>query len=750
MKTLINPSRDRWPSLTRRPMADPEALWPDVAIIMDDVRKDGDAAVRRWTHRLDNVDVTASRVLDDVLQRSPSLLDVDVVTAMRTAADNIRTFHKAQRRSVIDVETMPGLTCRMETRPIDAVGLYIPGGTAPLCSTVLMLAIPAIEAGCGRIVICSPPDPSTGHPHVSIMAAAALCGIREVHAIGGVQAIAALTYGTESVMPVKKIMGPGNAWVTAAKQRASLYGVAIDLPAGPSEVLVLCDDTADAGAVAADLLAQAEHGADSQVVLVTTNAALAERTRRALDEQLTVLPRRDIAERALEHGLAIVFGDRDEAIAFTNAYAPEHLIVIMDDGDSDCLERICSRITAAGSVFLGPYTPESLGDYASGTNHTLPTGGWAGRVSGVTLDSFCVTMTIQRATQSALHAIAPTVTTLARTERLEAHARAVTQRLVPVLLNANENAFGSPFGDDLHRYPDPACTDLRQTLGRYYDLPPDRIVCGNGSDELIDLVIRALCEPRSDVIVNAPPTFVMYDRCASASKVAVRNVRRKPGFALDVDGIIQAADDSVRMIIVCSPNNPTGTVSPITEIRRLLRETSAYVVVDHAYVEFADAADCTSMIMSEDRLIVLRTLSKAWGLAGLRCGVLLAHPDVVRAVDAIRAPFNVSSMTQRMAVEAIRRHVGTMEKNVQAIDEERRWLASELASVDGVVDVHPSSANFLFVRMRDADVALASLERRGIIVRSRADDTDCVDHLRITVGTREQNIQVIDALRGDR
>lgn len=748
MNTIINPSRDRWPSLTRRPVADPEALWSDVAVIMDDVRNEGDVAVRRWTLRFDAVDITASRVPDDVLQRSLSMLDADVITAMRTAAGNIRAFHQAQRRSIVEVETMPGLTCRMETRSIDAVGLYVPGGSAPLCSTVLMLAIPAVEAGCERIAICSPPDPSTGHPHVSIMAAAALCGIREVHAIGGVQAIAALTWGTESVMPVKKIMGPGNAWVTAAKQRASLYGVAIDLPAGPSEVLVLCDDTADADAVAADLLAQSEHGADSQVVLVTTSTALAERTYRALDEHLTVLPRKDIAGRALEHGLAIVFDDRDEAIAFTNAYAPEHLIVIMDDGDPDCLERICSRITAAGSVFLGPYTPESLGDYASGTNHTLPTGGWAGRVSGVTLDSFCVTMTVQRATKSALHAIASTVTTLARTERLEAHARSVTQRLTPILLNANENAFGSPFGDDLHRYPDPACTDLRQALGRYYDLPTDRIVCGNGSDELIDLAIRALCEPRRDVIVNTPPTFVMYDRCAAASKVDVRNVRRKDGFALDVDGVIEAVDDGVRMIVVCSPNNPTGNASPLAEIRRLLRETSAYVVVDHAYIEFAKDADCTSMVMSEDRLIVLRTLSKAWGLAGLRCGVLLAHPDVVRAIDAIRAPFNLSSMTQRMATDAIRRHVETMEENVRAIGEERRWLATQLMLIGSVIDVHPSSANFLFVRMRDADIAMASLERHGIVIRSRADDPDCVGHLRITVGTREQNIQVVDALRG--
>lgn len=750
MKTIINPPRERWASLTRRPVADPEALWSDVAVIMDDVRKDGDIAVRRWTRQFDDVDIVTSRVPDDILQHSLSMLDTDAIAAMHVAAENIRTFHRAQRRSVIEVETMPGLTCRMETRPIDAVGLYIPGGSAPLCSTVLMLAIPAAEAGCGRIVICSPPDPSTGRPDVSIMAAAALCGIREVHAIGGVQAIAALAYGTESVVPVKKILGPGNAWVTAAKQRASLYGVAIDLPAGPSEVLVLCDDTADAGAVAADLLAQAEHGADSQVMLVTTSGASVERTFKALDEQLAVLPRKDIAGRALEHGLAIVFDDRTEAIAFTNVYAPEHLIVIMDDGDPDCLEKICSSITAAGSVFLGPYTPESLGDYASGTNHTLPTGGWAGRVSGVTLDSFCVTMTVQRATESALHVIAQTVTTLARTEQLEAHAMAVTRRLTPTLLNANENAFGSPFGDDLHRYPDPACMDLRQTLGRYYDLPTDRIVCGNGSDELIDLAIRALCEPRRDVVVNTPPTFVMYDRCAAASKVEVRDVRRTADFALDIDGIIEAVDDSVRMIIVCSPNNPTGNASPLADIRRLLRETSAYVIVDHAYVEFATDADCTSMIMDEDRLIVLRTLSKAWGLAGLRCGVLLAHTDVVRAVDAIRAPFNVSSMTQCMAADAIRRHGGTIVKTVQAIGEERTWLASQLMQIDGVVDILPSSANFLFVRMRDADMAMSLLERRGIVVRSRADDVDCIGYLRITVGTREQNIQVVDALRGER
>lgn len=750
MKTIINPPRERWMSLTRRPVADPEALWSDVAVIMDDVRQGGDAAVRRWTRQFDDVDIVTSRVPDDVLQGSPSMLDADTITAMRTAAGNIRTFHNAQRRPAVEVETMPGLICRMETRPIDAVGLYIPGGSAPLCSTVLMLAIPAVEAGCGRIVICSPPDPSTGRPDVSIMAAAVLCGIREVHAIGGVQAIAALTYGTESVKPVKKILGPGNAWVTAAKQRASLYGVAIDLPAGPSEVLVLCDETADAESVAADLLAQAEHGGDSQVVLVTTSAASVEGTYRALDEQLAILPRKDIAGRALEHGLAIVFDDRAEAIAFTNDYAPEHLIVIMDDGDPDCLEKVCGRITAAGSIFLGPYTPESLGDYASGTNHTLPTGGWAGRVSGVTLDSFCVTMTVQRATESALQAIAPTITTLARIERLEAHARAVTRRLTPISLNANENAFGSPYGDDLHRYPDPACTDLRQALGRYYGLPTDRIVCGNGSDELIDLAIRALCEPRRDVVVNTPPTFVMYDRCAAASKVDVRNVRRMDGFALDVDGIIAAVDDSVRMIVVCSPNNPTGNASPLADVLRLLRETPAYVVVDHAYVEFAEDADCTSMIMNEDRLIVLRTLSKAWGLAGLRCGVLLAHPDVVHAIDAIRAPFNVSSMTQRMAADAIRHHGGTMKKTVQAIGDERRWLASQLMLVDDVVDVHPSSANFLFVRMRDADMATSLLERRGILVRSRTDDIDCVGHLRITVGTREQNVQVIDALRGER
>ena len=426
--------RLRWSGLDaagrQAALARPEAvrrasLATDVAAIIAEVRRDGDAALLRFTEKFDGVRLAELRVPPAEFDAAEALLSEAQRAALRVAITNVRAFHAAQLGPPVEVETVPGLVCRRITRPIRAVGLYVPAGSAPLPSTVIMLAVPAALAGCPRRVLCTPPQ-KNGRADPAVLTAARYCGIGEVYLAGGAQAVAAMAYGTASVPAVDKIFGPGNAWVTEAKLQVSRDpdGAALDLPAGPSEVLVIADGRADPGFVAADLLSQAEHGPDSQVILVTPSAALADAVEAAISEQLKILPRNDTARQALAHARVLLTDDIAQAFEISNRYAPEHLIVQLPDA-ADWL----ARVETAGSVFLGDWTPESLGDYCSGTNHVLPTYGYARAWSGLSVTDFQLSISVQQASPAGFRRIGPTTQTLAELEGLDAHALAVKLRL---------------------------------------------------------------------------------------------------------------------------------------------------------------------------------------------------------------------------------------------------------------------------------------------------------------------------------
>ncbi len=423
MEIIKNPARDKWGSLTERSGIDTAKIRGKVSDILTDILSRGDAAVRDYVEQFQGVRLDSFAVTESEFDEAEKSLDTSLKEAIKAAGENIAKFHASQKLAVKKVETVPGVVCWQKSVPIEKVGLYVPGGTAPLFSTVLMLAIPARIAGCSKIVICSPCN-SEGKVNPATLYAAKIAGVTDFYKLGGVQAIGAMAYGTESVTKVYKIFGPGNQYVMEAKQQVSISGVAIDMPAGPSEVEVLADDSADPEFVASDFLSQSEHGVDSQSILVTTDAALADKVKTAIGEQLKQLPRREIVEKALQNSRIIIFDNMDDAIDFTNEYAPEHLIISCREYGS-----IGERIINAGSVFLGQYSPESAGDYASGTNHTLPTSGYAKGYNGVNLDSFIRKITFQEISRSGLQQIGETIEIMAANELLDAHKNAVSIRL---------------------------------------------------------------------------------------------------------------------------------------------------------------------------------------------------------------------------------------------------------------------------------------------------------------------------------
>lgn len=424
MKVIRYPERAEWTSLLERPHIDMTALYATVNTVLADVRTRGDQAVLDYEEKFDRVRLSSLQVTEAEMEAAEQLVPEELKDALQQAERNIATFHEAQRFQGKKIETAPGVVCWQKAVPIEKVGLYIPGGTAPLFSTVLMLAVPARLAGCREIVLCTPPD-REGRVNPAILHAARLAGVHRIFKAGGVQAIGAMAYGTETVPKVYKIFGPGNQYVMAAKQQVSLHEVAIDMPAGPSEVLVVADEKANPVFVAADLLSQAEHGADSQVLLVTTSDRMLERVREEVQVQLEKLPRRELAVRSLEHSKLILVHSMEEAMELANAYAPEHLILEVEDYTS-----LSEKVVNAGSVFMGAYTPESAGDYASGTNHTLPTSGYARAYSGVNLDSFVRKITFQELSPEGIRNIGPAIEKLASGEQLDAHKNAVTLRLL--------------------------------------------------------------------------------------------------------------------------------------------------------------------------------------------------------------------------------------------------------------------------------------------------------------------------------
>ena len=428
MNKIYNPKQENWASLLERPTKTVDDIEATVKEIFTAVQNNGDKAVQKYTTQFDGIALDTILVSDNEVQNAIASVSDELKAAIQLAKSNIEKFHSAQKTNRVSVETAPGVECWQEKRPIQKIGLYIPGGTAPLFSTVLMLAVPAKIAGCKEVVLCSPPD-ATGNLNPAILYAAHLCGVTKILKVGGIQAIAGMTFGTATIPKVYKIFGPGNQYVTVAKQLATQFGVAIDMPAGPSELLVVADDNAVPAFVASDLLSQAEHGTDSQVILVSTSKQMIEAVEEEVQSQLAILPRKTIAEKAIANSKLIFVENQEIALDLINEYGPEHFIVCTENND-----YYVDNIANAGSVFIGNYTPESAGDYASGTNHTLPTNGYAKNYSGVNLDSFMKSMTFQKISEAGIQTIGKAIEIMAEKEGLQAHKNAVTLRL-----NAIEN-----------------------------------------------------------------------------------------------------------------------------------------------------------------------------------------------------------------------------------------------------------------------------------------------------------------------
>ena len=423
MKTYINPNPEQWNELAKRKTVATADLNETVKAVFNDIQKNGNKAVKKYTSYFDGVSIENFVVTASEIENAVAQIPTELKNAIQVAAENISKFHSSQKEIPIKIETTSGVFCWRESRAIDTIGIYIPGGTAPLFSTVLMLAIPAKLAGCKNIILCSPPD-KDGNINPAILYAAQFTGVTKMYKVGGIQAIAAMTFGTDEIPKASKIFGPGNQYVTAAKQYAQQLGIAIDMPAGPSELLVIADATCDPEFVASDLLSQAEHGGDSQVILVTNSEEIVAKVSVAIENQKAILPRQATVEKALENSRALVFESIEKAIEFSNFYAPEHLILAIEDA-----ENKIEFIENAGSIFIGNYSCESAGDYASGTNHTLPTNGYAKNYSGVSLDSFVKKITIQKLTSQGIQNLGPIIEIMAAAEQLNAHKNAVSIRL---------------------------------------------------------------------------------------------------------------------------------------------------------------------------------------------------------------------------------------------------------------------------------------------------------------------------------
>ena len=778
MKEILYPSEEEKRELVGRPETDVAALRDVVQEVLQHVKADGDAAVRSYGKLFDHVEIDSLQVSQDELAAAECELPEDLKGAIRQAYENIRKFHAAQQQELPRVETCPGVTCWQKSVPIERVGLYIPGGTAPLFSTVLMLATPARLAGCSEIVLCTPPNRS-GRVHPAILYAAQVAGVSKIFKAGGVQAIGAMAYGTETIPQVYKIFGPGNRFVMAAKQAVSQEGVAIDMPAGPSEVCVIADASARADFVAADLLSQAEHGSDSQVLLITTSESVLRQVESEVVSQLRQLPREAFAADALVHSRFVLVHDTEEAIALANLYAPEHLILQTAD-----YEQLAERVVNAGSVFLGPYACESAGDYASGTNHTLPTHGYARAYSGVNIDSFNRKITFQHIAAEGIATIGHTVELMAEAEQLHAHKHAMTLRMAEgfssaeptsageggrglpvrpniarlepyssarneysgreahVFLDANENPYHAP----LNRYPDPLQRELKAAIAVQKGVSADRIFLGNGSDEAIDLIYRCFARPGIDNVVAIEPTYGMYKVCADINDVAYRPVLLDEHYQLSAARLLEACDAHTKVVWLCSPNNPTGNHLQADQIESVLRQFPGIVVIDEAYGEFSPRTSFCHRLDEFPRLVVLSTFSKAWASAGIRLGMAFANEALITIFNKVKYPYNVSLLTQQAALKLLA-DMGEVERWAEIILSERPRMMQAVATLPFCEAVFPTDANFFLTRVTDAQRVYDYLVGEGIIVRNRTRVALCQNCLRITIGTPAENDELLDALK---
>jgi len=755
------------------------------------VKVEGDSAVLDYARRFDGGAPVNLRVPKIEIDAAVEMVGANALAALRRAINNVRRFHSAQLVPPLSIETSMGVRCERIVRPIDSVGLYVPGGSAPLPSALIMSAIPAAIAGCERRVMCSP-GTQAGRIDPIILATARLCGIEEIFAIGGAQAIAAMAYGTSTIPKVDKIFGPGSTWVTAAKQLVAgdPAGAALDLPAGPSEVLVIADESADPAFVAADLLAQAEHDPLSQSILLTPSRALADEVRARVLEFRRTLSRGAILDQSLVRSRIIVTADVEEAVRLSNEYAPEHLILQID-----APRRWLERVRAAGSIFLGPWSPEPMGDYCSGTNHVLPTYGYARAYSGLSLADFQRRITVQELSPAGLLDLGPTASTLAGLEGLDAHALAVDLRLNvlrangktktkvasidqfiarlarPAILSlrayehahwdgrferlhANESPWPPPIDPDgerllLNRYPEPQPPVLIEALARTYDVAPAEVLVTRGSDEGIDLLTRAFCEAGRDSVVVCPPTFGMYSVAAATQGARVIEVPLTEHFQLDVPAIRAAIDDGAKILWICSPNNPTGNLLGSADIESVLEYSRdrCLVVIDEAYAEFSLAPSWTTSRASYPQLVVLRTLSKAYGLAGARIGTVIADASLIALLRKIVPPYAISTASTDEAVRVLQNASrAVVFSRIEKTLAERDRVADRLRSSSLIRRVYRSDSNFLLVHAQDSKRVLSLMRDIGILVRDFSGRGTLGEAVRITIGTPEQNDRIIDAL----
>lgn len=791
----LDPQRRR-EALARPAAENQEQLVELVRATIARVRTDGDAAVLDYAARFDGGAPVNLRVPAEEIAAAATTLDERSLQALRRAIDNVRRFHAAQLTAPLRIETSAGVYCERITRPIESVGLYVPGGSAPLPSALIMSAVPAALAGCRRRILCSP-GTRNGRIDPVILATAQLCEIEEVFAVGGAQAIAAMAYGTATIPKVDKIFGPGSAWVTAAKQLVAQdpQGAALDLPAGPSEVLVIADESADAAFVATDLLAQAEHDPLSQAILLVTSRAVAERVRSQALEFVKTLSRASILEQSLRRSRILLVPDLATAVSVSNEYAPEHLILHVQQPRASL-----AHITAAGSIFMGPWSPEPMGDYCSGTNHVLPTYGFARAYSGLSVADFQRRITVQELTPQGLADLGPTASILAGLEGLDAHALAVDVRLQSLSaqatsndetfgadeatelvrrlarpeilamrayehahwdphferLHANESPWSPSFerapsdsssGLPLNRYPEPQPVQLLQSLAALYGVNPDSVLVGRGSDEGIDLLTRAFCTSGTDAVVICPPTFGMYAVAAAAQGLRVIEAPLRADFALDVPRILQAIEHGAKIVWLCSPNNPTGNKMPEPSIERVLAAARgrSLVVIDEAYAEFSSDASWGTRLASYPHMVVLRTLSKAHGLAGSRIGTVIAAAPIISLLRKLIPPYAISASSVAEALHALQPGVLEVTRaRVAALLSERARLAEALSHSPAVRKVFASDANFVLIEANDAANLAHRLRDAGLLVRDFSGKGGLSQALRITVGTPEQNTRVIE------
>lgn len=752
-----------------------------VSSIIADVHARGDAALREMAERFDKVQVASLEVPREAWDRARRSLDPDVRAALEEAARAIASFHRAQMPRDLELENLPGVRLGRRAEPLDRVGVYAPGGRAAYPSSVLMGVVPARVAGVREIIVCSPPGAS-GTPPDAVLAAAAIGGADRVFATGGAGAIAALAFGTETVPAVDRIVGPGNAYMNEAKQQVARI-VGIDNPAGPSELLVLADATADADIVTAELLAQAEHDPDACCVLVTTSAQLLDQVRERLFIRLSLEPRREIIERALAaNGALLLAGSLEEAIAFASRYAPEHLLVLTRDP-----RALLPRLRNAGTIFLGPFASVAFGDYTTGANHVLPTAGRARTWSGLSVQDFLRFSTWQELDERAAAALAAPTGLLADAEGLPAHAAAARLRssgdeqTTPVIagrrspslrpeyrdlttydpgrepcavdLSDNTNLWGpNPAAANavrtaadamLTRYPPVYVPELKRRLAAMLGVEPENVATGCGSDDVIDSALRALCAP-GDVVSYPDPTFGMIPAFARMNAVRSVGVPLVPDLRLDVHTLL---DTRAAVTYVCRPNNPTGTLFDRDALLALERDAAGAVLVDEAYIDFAGEAGLAVTASQSSRTIVLRTFSKAWGLAGLRLGFAVGPAALIAEIEKSRGPYKVNAIAEQAALAVLDEGRDWVEARIRDVVRNRALLSERLAELG--LRVLPSAANFVLAvlppgaRAQEWNVGLRAA---GVAVRPFPALPGLGECIRITVGPCDMVEAAIDGI----